>query len=322
MNLPLAPGYSIGPANDSLVEQVHDLIAIVGAAEPGEAVNYPVAELRDEFGIVDLDRDTWTVTSPTGELAGFGLIHEHLHIRMDVEGYVHPEHRNRGIGTALVCLAEDRAREHVPLAELGKEIVLNNWVNADNAAACSLLEREGYNPVRYFYHMAASLADEPPPPEWPENIAVRTLVVGEDEHRFYNLFQEAMADHWGFLPIDFDAWKERRLGSTFDPSLWFLATENGEPVGGSACSIAEGVGWVNTLGVRRPWRRRGVAMALLRHSAREFHRRGLPRYGLGVDADSPTGATRLYESAGMHVAQKHATYRKVLREGENPGQEG
>jgi ribosomal protein S18 acetylase RimI-like enzyme len=57
-------------------------------------------------------------------------------------------------------------------------------------------------------------------------------------------------------------------------------------------------------------------MALLRHAATEFHRRGLKRMALGVDSDSPTGATRLYERAGLHVAQQHATYGKTLREGE------
>ena len=77
------------------------------------------------------------------------------------------------------------------------------------------------------------------------------------------------------------------------------------------------MGYVNILGVRRPWRRRGLGMALLQHAFAEFYRRGQQRAGLGVDAGSLTGATRLYERAGMHVARQFDTYEKMLRPGED-----
>jgi ribosomal protein S18 acetylase RimI-like enzyme len=82
--------------------------------------------------------------------------------------------------------------------------------------------------------------------------------------------------------------------------------------------LAEGPekGWVDDLGVRRAWRRRGLALALLQHSFREFYKRGTRKVGLGVDASSLTGATRLYEKAGMHVARQFNSYFKVLRDGE------
>jgi mycothiol synthase len=76
---------------------------------------------------------------------------------------------------------------------------------------------------------------------------------------------------------------------------------------------------VGTLGVRRPWRRRGVALALLQHSFGEFYRRGLRKAGLGVDASSLTGATRLYRKAGMRSdpAYQYDLYEKELRPGED-----
>ena len=76
------------------------------------------------------------------------------------------------------------------------------------------------------------------------------------------------------------------------------------------------MGWVDVLGVRRPWRRRGLALALLHHTFGEFYQRGKRKVGLGVDAQSLTGATRLYEKAGMHVQRQYATYEKELRPGE------
>jgi GNAT superfamily N-acetyltransferase len=74
---------------------------------------------------------------------------------------------------------------------------------------------------------------------------------------------------------------------------------------------------VNWLGVRRPWRRRGLALALLHHTFGECYRRGLQKVALGVDASSLTGATRLYEKAGMHVFRQWNTYQKELRAGKD-----
>ncbi len=76
------------------------------------------------------------------------------------------------------------------------------------------------------------------------------------------------------------------------------------------------MGWVGSLSVRRPWRRKGLAAALLHHTFGEFYRRGQRRVGLSVDSSNLTGATRVYERAGMHTDQHRAVYAKVLRDGE------
>lgn len=237
---------------------------------------------------------------------------------MDVEGYVHPGHAGRGIGTTLVRRSEARAREHVPLAPHGAQVVIQNWINADNPAASSLLEREGYHPARYFFRMETGLDDALPEPDWPTGITVRTCEDDASRKAMYETMEEAMRDHWGHIPRSYEEWMERKGGSTFDPSLWFLAMDGTEPAAGAVCSASEGLGWIDNLGVRAPWRQQGLGMALLRHAAQAFRQRGIGRMALGVDADSPTGATRLYERAGMHVAQRHGTYRKILRDGEGP----
>ncbi|MBA2289143.1 MAG: GNAT family N-acetyltransferase [Chloroflexia bacterium] len=155
----------------------------------------------------------------------------------------------------------------------------------------------------------------PPSPAWPDGIEVQTLVAGEGERLFYSTLEEAISDHWGHVPTSFVSWKNRRMRHGFDPGVWFLAVADSEPAGAAICSISENIGWVDSLGVRRPWCKRGVGLALLQHAVGEFRRRGLQRVALGVDAASPTGATRLYERAGLTVAQQHATYAKELRPG-------
>ena len=109
----------------------------------------------------------------------------------------------------------------------------------------------------------------------------------------------------------------------FDPTVWFLAMEGDEIAAVCLCAPRMGdnpeMGVVDELAVRRPWRRRGLGTALLHHAFGEFYHRGHKQVGLGVDAESLTGATRLYEKAGMRVAQQFARYEKELRPGKELG---
>jgi ribosomal protein S18 acetylase RimI-like enzyme len=103
------------------------------------------------------------------------------------------------------------------------------------------------------------------------------------------------------------------MADHFDPTLWFVAEDGGAIAGICLCQERKGrpdVGWVDSLGVRKPWRRRGLGLAFLRHAFAELGRRGYPRAGLGVDGENTTGAVRLYERAGMHVARRSDTYQR------------
>ncbi len=315
MNDLLAGGYHVRAPRPDEAEAVHALVVACDIADFGESQGYSLSELQEEWADLDLEQDAWVALDPSGNVAGYGSLQHRRHVRMDGEGYVHPNHVGLGIGATLVRLVEGRAREHVPIAPPRARVVVNNWINALNREACALLEREGYEPARYFWRMESELNEIPPSPAWPDGIEVQTLVAGEGERLFYSTLEEAFSDHWGHVPTSFVSWKNRRMRHGFDPGVWFLAVADGEPAGAAICSISENIGWVDSLGVRRPWRKRGVGLALLQHTVGEFHRRGLQRVALGVDAASPTGATRLYERAGLTVAQQHATYAKELRPG-------
>jgi mycothiol synthase len=130
--------------------------------------------------------------------------------------------------------------------------------------------------------------------------------------------QEAFADHWEHREVPWEEWERERFGDDrFDPSLWLLAVDGDEIAGFSLNYWKTGGdwGWIGSIGVRRPWRRRGIAEALLRASFAEFARRGETRVGLGVDGQSPTGATRLYERVGMRIFWRAVVYEKELRAG-------
>ena len=133
----------------------------------------------------------------------------------------------------------------------------------------------------------------------------------------YEAVEESFADHWDHVRGSYDEWAAFLMDGSFEPLVWFLAVDGGEIAGFSLCRERQpgrpDTGWVRQLGVRRPWRRRGLALALLLHSFGELHRRGRTSVGLGVDGENTTGAVRLYERAGMHVERRFDTYERRLR---------
>jgi ribosomal protein S18 acetylase RimI-like enzyme len=124
----------------------------------------------------------------------------------------------------------------------------------------------------------------------------------------------SFADTWMFEPDPYESWTHWYVEDpSFDPSLWFLA-EAGDDLAGIVLARPNesepGLGWIRILGVVPEYRRRGLGEALLRHTFAEFARRGFEAVGLGVDAENPTGAVRLYERAGMHVARTSLLFEK------------
>jgi mycothiol synthase len=209
----------------------------------------------------------------------------------------------------LLAWAENRAREKALL-----RIQAGGWEKHQSVKA--LLQQAGYAPIRRSWRMRIRLADVAEQPVWPAGVTVRSFRPG-DERVFYDVNQETFEDHWEHSEADpYDEWAHWMLQPPiFEPDLWFLAEEDGEP---AAVEINHprpelpGVGWIGVLGVRRAWRRRGLGRALLLEAFRRFRERGFEEAGLGVDAGSLTGATRLYESVGMRVQAQLDIYEKQL----------
>ena len=190
------------------------------------------------------------------------------------------------------------------LEERADKGTLRVWTSATDARVVSAVERLGFWPARHSYRMEIDLAEGMPEPDWPAGISVRTLAGGE-ERRIYDAFMEVWQDTSDPPDESFEEWTHwLTREETFEPSMWFLALSGDELAGFAICrqdATDPAAGHVWLLGVRRPWRRRGLGHALLLLSFQAFRRRGWTRGTLGVDASSPTGATRLYERAGMRV---------------------
>jgi mycothiol synthase len=191
---------------------------------------------------------------------------------------------------------------------------LMGYLSEDDAPLRDVFSAAGYGVIRHSYRMRIGLDGTVPEPQWPDGISVRTM--GDDDERlFYDTHNASFAGTWMFEPEQFDLWHHWFIEDpAFDPALWFVAESGDDPAGIAMAREAghePGLGWVRVLGVVPEHRQRGIAQALLRHAFREFAARGMKAVGLGVDAENPTGAVRVYERAGMHVERTNLLYEKT-----------
>ena len=285
--------------------------------------------LRTEWASPGFDssEDIRLVFAPDGEMAGYIEVWTAIAkppVHPWIWGRVDPAYEGLGIGTYLLNWAEVRAKKvlvEVP-AELRVAPQVGTYQQAE--ATKQLFADMGYHYIRGSYNMRINMDTPPIAPEWPAGITLRTYNSETDLEAVYRAADDSFRDHYGHIDVPFEEGLQRfkhfMTGyEGFDPALWFIAREGGEIAGVCLCRDksydSPDVGYINTLGVLRPWRKRGIGLALLRHSFCEFYRRGKRKAGLGVDAQSLTGALHLYESAGMHVHQAFERYEKEFRPG-------
>jgi mycothiol synthase len=266
----------------------------------------------------DRERDAWVAETGDGGLVGYGFVElegDGGDLLLDV--YVDPGSKGIGIGTAISDLGERRAVEMA--GEIGKETPVELFRGAFiGTEGAEFLASRGYEVTRAFIRMRIDMDARPPEAEWPDGITVAGFERGRDEHLFHEALEEAFQDHWRWSPIAFEQWEQDLIehDEGYDGSLWFRAMDGDEVAGaivGRPRSPEDpNAGWIPDLAVRRPWRRKGVALALLQHEFRVLYDRGIRAVMLTVDAESPTGATHLYERAGMREFRRIEVYLKLV----------
>ena len=236
-----------------------------------------------------------------------------------VEGWVKPSARRRGLGRALLHWSEARSRAAAATWAGPEPHVLSSWVDEGEVGAIALLEQEGYERIRYGFMMLRTLAESIPDVPLPAGLDLRP-VVEADHRRIWDADCEAFRDHWGTLERTEEDYAHWFSTPELDTSLWRVAWDGDEVVGSVMNFIYPeenrrlGVmrGWLDHISVRRPWRRRGVAGALIADSLRALRDGGFEEAALGVDAENLSGALRLYESLGFRRHRTAIGFRKVL----------
>ncbi len=277
--------------------------------------------------MMNLERDTLLILDTHQQVVAYGEMYDAPpHVRLYLYGRVHPQSRGKGLGTALVQWGLARASLSLEKAPADARVVLHQFLPAQAVEGARLLESLGFRHIRNSYQMRIELSTPPQAASFPAHIQVRTVHLENELEALVRAHRQAFHDHWGYVETpmeealkDWRHWVE--TDPRCDPTLWFLAMDGDEIAGYCLCSPGTEedpqLGWVNLLGVRREWRKQGLGLALLLHGFDALYQRGFHRIGLGGDASSLTGATRLYQRAGMHVHREYHLFEYEVRPGKD-----
>jgi len=271
---------------------------------------------------LDLDHDSVVVCQADGECAGYAIIWDGApYTRICLQCYVHPDHALQGIEAEISHWAGERAAKAAAQTADGQTVLWQERLVADGETLDAYLSL-GYQRVRYSLQMGLAMGEPPLLASPLDEISIRPYRQGIEERAMIWAMTEAFRDHWGVVERPFDEelaewmqWIEDN--PTCDPDLLFVAVNGDEIVGTvfgqTGPADAPDSGWIFGLGVRRPWRRQGVAQSLLRAVLSRLYEKGIRAVSLVVDAENLTGATGLYDKVGMIVEQRLAILERPVR---------
>ena len=259
--------------------------------------------------IVGLVRTSWREREA-------GVVHR-------IEVWVHPNRQRQGIGRRLLAWAEERGHAVAAgfsdrLAELPHRF--GGVTDQDNAAGAGFASSAGYEPFRFHYEMRRALADPIPDAALPDGLEMRP-VRPEDHRAIWLADTEAFRDHWDASVVHEEDFVRFFAHPEIDTSIWQVAWAGDEVAGMVINAInprenertGVDVGWLDGVSTRRPWRKRGLASALIARSLTVLRDRGMTVAALGVDTENPSGALGLYERFGFRPTRTWAFYRKAFQ---------
>jgi mycothiol synthase len=324
----LPAGYTIRSATIDDLEVCVTLFNLISTRDYGRNT-YAADDVLTEWTSpsFDLAANTRILHDESGNLAGYIEVQAKPPERPFIWARVHPDHENRGLGTYLIRWGESIAHQNLPQAAEGAQVLVHMAYKHGHTATETLFTDLGYQHIRNFYDMWIDLDDAPAPVTLPDGFSLRPYNHPQDLRDILKVTEEAFSDHWGHVDEDFEETYKEVLhefdnDDKFDPSLVLVVTEDATgTIAGVAYNRIESyshpeAGYINTLGVPRAYRNRGIGTTLLKHTFYEMYKRGKRAVTLGVDASNLTGAVRLYENAGMYAKETFAVYEKIIREGQ------
>ena len=264
------------------------------------------------------------VATVNGEMAGYGFVDwvqtTDGKREYRTRGHVDPRWRRRGVATAILAHNEARLLEIAAGHPDDLPRVFGAFAPENRVGAVALVLGAGYQPVRYFFDMLRPTLDEIALPPLPDGMELRPVTDLDGYRRLFAADTEAFLDHWGGFDASEASFQQWLNDPSFDPSLFVIAWDGDEIAGGvineidaeENAALHRSRGLLGSVFVRRPWRRRGLAAALVGRSLALLRERGMTSAWLGVDADNPTGALGVYERAGFAVHLRSSAYHKPM----------
>lgn len=284
------------------IEQIRNSYSHLVNCDPYQDVL--IAEVDGQ--VIGYNRVSWRL-----ELSGLRIYHHF--------GFLLPGWRQMGIGRTMLHAAEERLYEIAGEHPQDGPRSFESFANDTEAGTIALLEAEGYEAIRHGYTMVRPDLENIPDLPLPPGLEVRPA---QPEHyqAIYDASLEAFRDHWGFSEDGEEPLEQWLESPNFDPTLWRVAWEDGQ-VAGMVLSFIDAQenreynrkrGWTENICVRRPWRKRGLARALIACSLQAVKERGMTEAALGVDTQNLNGALHLYESMGYQPVRWQSIYRKPM----------
>ena len=287
------------------------------------------ASFYDHLVNCDRDRDLLLV-EVDGRIVGYGRTSWALEDGADGEVdavrvheticFLRPEWRRKGIGRTMLAALIGRIEEMRAALSPAARVEAEAFGDVAAGGLEPLLRPFGFEPIRYGYQMLRPTLDDQPDAPMPAGLEIREV---RDEHlrAIWDAADEAFRDGNGYRPStedDYQVFLADPLQA--DRSLWRVAWD-GDAVAGQVrgfinaeanAAMGTNRGWVENISVRRPYRHRGLARALINETFKVLRARGVTEGVLGVDATNPTGALRVYESMGFAPISESRTYRKPI----------
>ncbi|MDY7004159.1 MAG: GNAT family N-acetyltransferase [Cyanobacteriota bacterium] len=287
-----------------------------------------VSDLRQAFNAPDVDkeRDIRLWENGEGKLIGFGKVS----IQESVDGYlswrVHPTVRGEGIEQEIIRWGEARMKEVA--REKGVSVHLRSGSRDTQTERIALLKSCGFTPDRYFFEMERSLAEPFPKPELPTGFTLHSPLSAKFSGKkgqqcfleaWVEMYNQTFIDHWNFHELTVELLEHKMSYPDYRQDLDLVAlTADGTFAAFCVCFIhpeenekkGSKDGWIAALGTRRGFRHRGLGKAMLLSGMQRLRDVGMEKALLGVDAENPSGATRLYESVGFCKIYTNIVYSK------------
>ena len=320
---------SRGYAGESDLQAICDLLNLCDQHDGTDDGFATVADWRTNIENPETvpARDTRIWEDEKGRMVGFGQLWSRKPGEGTVsDGYflmrVHPDVRNQDLEEEMVEWATVQMRTIA--GERGHEAKLRTGMDEGTpdfmAYRQDVLQRNGFEPVRYWFKMARDLNEPIPEAALPEGFTITHTEGAADADKWVDVFNWSFIDHWNHHPIlveSHEHWlsqnpnyrKERDLIAIAPDGTWaafcfcMIYPEDNEARGRKE-------GWIDILGTRRGYRKMGLGTAMLIAGMRKLKEGGMDTAVLGVDAENPTGALRLYESVGFKQVRSSTTYSK------------
>lgn len=238
-------------------------------------------------------------------------------LRVNLEGGVAPEHRHRGIGSAVLDWEIARARALIAEAGRASAARLVVHVEDDMPDSVHMLTERGFSPQRYYTELRRDLGKALPEPTLsrPLDLVPWSSELEEQVRLAHNV---AFEEHWVSEPQTRETWAQGR--AYFVPEWSFIVldrtTDRAQVVGYLMSSRYEqdwpSLGWsegyIDLLGVRPDWRGRGIATALVGAAMRAYAADGMEYASLGVDTDAPGRVFGLYSRLDFEPTRGSTMY--------------